>query len=777
MTRGKASASAHLPESFQQLLERWERFARVKNARLEDQHSAVVPPFRAAFIGKPGRGQDPALAELLRVLGETRDPPGDGEDPPEGLRTIGVLLGRLSQKIDYLGNWGKMTSFDRAPREAQFVSDLGFPGGLGGLLVIDVDRKLELLSVVKDLLADPGKEVEFRWERGVDTLRAVIQEPWAAPAVLLVGDRDLELLLNNNLDLKAEFGPNTIRFRPLTVDQAQGLAEEMLEEHGFKLSPGSREKLKEGLVRLPEEANYRSVSKLAVTIAANQAARIRAPLRKGKPIGTLYDLEAEDIPLDDGMVTKEEVLARFDQLVGLDEIKEELKRLVDLAEARNRRRKEGGTVGASNRNYHFIFRGPPGTGKTTVARLMGDLFFTAGLLPKGHLIERDRAGLVGRYLGQSEINLAEAVDDAQGGVLFIDEAYALGSKEDGDDKPDQYGQAVINALVQRLYESPGSFSCVIAGYGDEMRDFLRTNDGLSSRFNHELVFPSFSAEELVGVAIDRVEGSGLKADGGQDSAAGIEPTMQKLIDTANPKSFGNARTAIEIADRAIESALLADRDQVEIEDFEEAIEHAIGVELARQNTDGGGPSIKGPASEKAIEKALACLGEFETTAESDRKNVELLIESFRHDEPRAGFVNGLPRGIADFVFCSGESPTSTKLEMAEAIVALYEEVGLLPSADVKVVDPSEWKDDASEPLDQLFESASGSGALLIPDLEALLGAISDGSPASQELAVTNLVDLIHRHRNDLALFLGASNPESSQDPGINRLLKEFEYRL
>ena len=182
-------------------------------------------------------------------------------------------------------------------------------------------------------------------------------------------------------------------------------------------------------------------------------------------------------------------LEELNELVGLPGVKKDVASLTNYIRVRQLREEQG--ITSPPASLHLVFTGNPGTGKTTVARLLAEIYSAMGLLEKGHLIETDRAGLVGGYVGQTALKVSEVAESAVGGVLFIDEAYSLVSKLEGD-----YGREAIDTLLKIMEDNRDNLVVIVAGYPDKMHDFLESNPGLRSRFNKFVQFEDFSPEEL-----------------------------------------------------------------------------------------------------------------------------------------------------------------------------------------------------------------------------------------------------------------------------------------
>lgn len=228
----------------------------------------------------------------------------------------------------------------------------------------------------------------------------------------------------------------------------------------------------------------------------------------------------------------EDVLGELDSLVGLDNVKREVRALIDLIAVGRRRRQAG--LKAPSLRRHLVFTGSPGTGKTTVARLYGEILLSLGVLERGHLVEVARVDLVGEHIGSTAIRTQEAFDRARGGVLFIDEAYALAPEDSGRD----FGREAIDTLVKLMEDHRDAVVVIVAGYTAEMERFLSTNPGVASRFSRTITFPDYSPEELLRIVRSQVQEHEYQLD---------EDACEALLKyfTAIPKgpAFGNGRTA------------------------------------------------------------------------------------------------------------------------------------------------------------------------------------------------------------------------------------------
>ncbi|KAF5992204.1 MULTISPECIES: right-handed parallel beta-helix repeat-containing protein [Streptomyces] len=239
--------------------------------------------------------------------------------------------------------------------------------------------------------------------------------------------------------------------------------------------------------------------------------------------------------------TPKVVLGELDGLVGLDSVKREVRALTDMIEV-GRRRQQAGLKAASARR-HLVFTGSPGTGKTTVARLYGEILASLGVLEKGHLVEVSRVDLVGEHIGSTAIRTQEAFDRARGGVLFIDEAYALSPEDSGRD----FGREAIDTLVKLMEDHRDAVVVIVAGYTAEMERFLSVNPGVASRFSRTITFSDYVPEELLRIVEQQAE------EHEYSLAPGAPEALLKYF-TAIPKgpAFGNGRTARQTFEAMVE---------------------------------------------------------------------------------------------------------------------------------------------------------------------------------------------------------------------------------
>ena len=233
----------------------------------------------------------------------------------------------------------------------------------------------------------------------------------------------------------------------------------------------------------------------------------------------------------------------LDELIGLESVKEEVHTIANFAKIQQQRKTQGLKV--PKMSFHLVFTGSPGTGKTTVARIVARIYKDLGILKSGHTVETDRSGLVAEYVGQTATKTNAVIDSALNGVLFIDEAYALVPKNASND----YGQEAISTLLKRMEDDRDKLVVIIAGYPDEMKRFIDSNPGLQSRFTRYINFPDYSDKELFDIFK-------LYLDKNQytitDDAAELLKNNLSYVVAHKTKNFGNARYVRNIFERAVE---------------------------------------------------------------------------------------------------------------------------------------------------------------------------------------------------------------------------------
>ena len=304
----------------------------------------------------------------------------------------------------------------------------------------------------------------------------------------------------------------------------------------------------------------------------------------------------------------EDLQAELEGYIGLTAIKKEVKNLINMVTVYQMRKEHG--LPTTDLSLHMVFSGNPGTGKTTVARLMARIYHSLGILSKGQLVEVDRSGLVAGYVGQTAIKTARVVDSALGGVLFIDEAYALNGRAEND-----FGQEAIDTLLKAMEDHRDDLVVIVAGYDALMDDFIHSNPGLESRFNRFLHFDDYNLDEMLSIFDLQCKKGCYQLDG--ETREMVRDFIQE--ENTNSIAFGNARGVRNIFEQILvnQANRLATQENVTRDDLMKIIPRDIlmsrGMEEDAENAvpakqpppESAGLAEDKPPAQKPAEKSTA----------------------------------------------------------------------------------------------------------------------------------------------------------------------------
>ena len=465
-------------------------------------------------------------------------------NPGTGKTTVARIVARAFRALG-IAKTGQLVETDRSGLVGRYAGETAvktnekIDEAIGGILF--VDEAYQLVSGDGD---DYGKEA-------IATLLKRMEDDRDKLIVIAAGYTDeMRDFLDANSGLRSRF-PKTIEFADYTAPELAAIFRSMAKKNEFVLAPDLDAGLDAAIAKLTAKrdrtfGNARFVRQLFEDATARQATRLaESGDMDAEALKTLAlsDLSAGEKKEDIRAPKIEDVLAELDALVGLQPVKDEVRRLVATVRA-NKMRAEKGLDNNVTMSYNFVFTGNPGTGKTTVARILGKAFRALGVLDRANFVETDRSGLVAKYEGQTAAKTNKLIDSAMGGILFIDEAYQLNQGEN-----DQYGAEAVATLLKRMEDARGSMVVIIAGYKAEMKRFMEINSGLESRFNRTVEFPDYSAKELAEVYRSMAKKAKYKLSA--DTENWLLPYISMLTEKRD-KNFGNARWARNLFEKSVE---------------------------------------------------------------------------------------------------------------------------------------------------------------------------------------------------------------------------------
>jgi SpoVK/Ycf46/Vps4 family AAA+-type ATPase len=473
-------------------------------------------------------------------------------NPGTGKTTIVKMLGRIYKKMGLLSK-GHVVEADRTLLIGEFIGQTApktkksIDQARGGILFID-----EAYSLARgdDDSKDFGKEA-------IEVLLKEMSDGAGDIAIICAGyPKQMEIFIDSNPGLKSRFS-HYFHFDDYLPEELFSIAQMAALQKEVTFSSEAENFLREQLIdvyRKRDEAfgNARYVNAIVDESKMNLGTRImRHPDPKSLTNEDLQTVLLEDMkPIFTAAAGKKlhlkinekhlaSALAELNELTGLDNIKQEISELVKLIKFYN----ETGKDVINKFSLHSVFTGNPGTGKTTVARIIANIYKALGIIERGHLVETDREGLVAGYVGQTAVKTKEIIEEAMGGVLFIDEAYALSEGGLSD-----YGKEAIEVLLKHMEDDRGKFAVIAAGYSENMSNFIEMNPGLKSRFDKVFKFNDYTPAQLWEITMSLLKKESLAPD--DAAAAHLKGHLNFLYENRD-KFFGNARTMRQIVGEAV----------------------------------------------------------------------------------------------------------------------------------------------------------------------------------------------------------------------------------
>ena len=478
-------------------------------------------------------------------------------NPGTGKTTVATMMGLLYRKMGLLSK-GHVHEVDRVDLVGEYIGQTApkvkeaIEKARGGVLFID---EAYALARSNEDTKDFGREV-------IEILVKEMSNGQGDMAVIVAGyPKEMKQFMDSNPGLKSRF-KLYFEFSDYLPQELSQIADYACIQKGVKLTTAARAEIDEIIIEAFRKrdrsfGNARFVYDLIEKTKINLGLRIMAApdphifemeeleLIQAQDVYSLKDqtkAELPQIPVDEQLL--KESLGELNQLIGMKSVKAQINELVRLV----RFYRETGKDVLNGFFLHTVFIGNPGTGKTTVARILTKIYKALGVLERGHMVETDRQGLVAGYIGQTAIKTDERIAESLGGVLFIDEAYALTNRSNGGQG--DFGDEAIQTLLKRMEDHRGRFFVFVAGYPDNMESFLKANPGLSSRFDKILKFDDYEPEELTHIALQMLEMRGLLPT--PEATKHLKAYLEFLYEYRD-KYFGNARTVRNIVTEAIKN--------------------------------------------------------------------------------------------------------------------------------------------------------------------------------------------------------------------------------
>jgi len=671
-------------------------------------------------------------------------------NPGTGKTTIARIFADIFCSLELLP-MGQIVEVSRAELVSQWVGETPrevkryVEKAMGGILFVD-----EAYTLIKDEHDDVGKEA-------VDTLLKLMEDERGKFVCIAAGyTDDMRRFVDSNPGLSSRFNV-TVNFRDYKPAELEEIFRRMISggKTSYTLTPDADEHLSIFFkmmynMRQKDFANARSVRNVYEEAKKRHNSRLQQERAEGKDITSektvlsRQDIEGEDA---NRQQTLDEVLEELDALIGMNSVKDTVRKMARRVEM-DKMRMERGLIDPKNAANHIVLTGNPGTGKTTVAQMLGKIFKAIGLLPTDKVIEKEAKNLKSSYMNDTGKEVDKACDEAMGGVLFIDEAYMLMKIDDGGNN-DQTGEEAVGALMTRMVKDAGKFIVVMAGYRKEMDEFIdRANPGFRRRFKTFIHIEDYSASELVDIFKMQVKRSRMRI------TEQAEKLLTKMVtDMVNAKSenFGNAGEMTNLLEKVKD--LQSERlNEEAIEGVEHTDEQLVTIEAC--DIPYVCPEPLDP------EQVLAKLDEL-IGLESVKQEIRELANTLNANILRAQRQGVEVKIQLDHYIFSG-NPGTGKTTVAQMMADIFYALGMLPTNKLVEVTRKDlvmgFSGQTAKNVGRVVKSAIG-GVLFIDEAYSLKN--SEHDDFGQE-AIDTLLPMLLTYKNKFICIAAGYTREMKQ---------------
>ncbi len=695
-------------------------------------------------------------------------------NPGTGKTTVARLMGKIYKALGLLPE-GKVIEVDRAALVGQYVGETAqktdkiIEEAIGNVLFIDEAYTL----------TPPGKENDFGTE-AIEILLKRMEDKKDQFFVIVAGyPNEMQSFFNSNPGLKSRFTHN-FEFEDYQPDELFKIFMLLAKQGEYRLNNDAGKILNKAFINLYRNrddtfGNEREVRRIFEEAKMCLSKRYLKTPKHEKTKEKLVTITAEDIsetlapvqkksevviPINEEMLS--EALMELDKLTGLTSIQTEVREMVKLARyyhSINERLSD-------KFNSHIVFLGNPGTGKTTVARIIVQIYAALGILPKGHLVEADRQGLVAAHIGGTAEKTKTAIDKSMGGVLFIDEAYTLVKEGNSSD----FGQEAIDTLLKRMEDDRGKFIVIAAGYTNEMNSFLESNPGMKSRFNKVFHFEDYTPDELLEIFRRISKSNKLQLD--SDANNELLKHFQKIY-RERDKHFGNARIVRNLFDsmnKQRELKLSAGAEN--IDNSKISATDIIGVTKISEAKE----EVAVVGDKEKLKEYLAELNKL-SGLDSVKENVANLVSSLKIAKERKERGMKVIQKHLHSVFIG--NPGTGKTTIARLLSKIFKELGVLSKGHLVEVDRAQlvagYSGQTAIKTNEVIQKAMG-GTLFIDEAYTLSRG---GNDFGQEAIDTLLKQMEDNAGKFIVIIAGYTNEMHQfleSNPGLtSRFTQNFNF--